>query len=107
MVQIRDVDTWIRLPGVTSGDLGPKFGYDSKDNGWARFDQVRIPRTNMLMGIAQVDKEGQISIEGDLRELYSIMMLIRMLIIKDTTFFTFAVVQMAMRYNVCRRQFST
>ncbi len=50
MVQIRDPETWKRLPGITTGDLGPKIGYVSKDNGWAAFDNVRIPRTNMLMG---------------------------------------------------------
>lgn len=33
------------MPGVKSGDLGPKLGYNSKDNGWLTFDHVRIPRT--------------------------------------------------------------
>ena len=51
MTQTRDVDTWKLRPGVKAGDLGPKIGYNSKDNGWASFDQVRIPRTNMLMGL--------------------------------------------------------
>lgn len=27
MVQIRDVNTWKKLPGVECGDLGPKIGY--------------------------------------------------------------------------------
>ena len=51
LTQTRDVDTWKLRPGVKAGDLGPKIGYQSKDNGWASFDQVRIPRTNMLMGL--------------------------------------------------------
>lgn len=38
MVQIRDVDSWKILPGVNCGDLGPKIGYSSKDNGWCSFD---------------------------------------------------------------------
>jgi acyl-CoA oxidase len=59
MVQLRDVASFKHCKGVTSGDLGPKFGYTSKDNGWARFNQVRIPRTDMLMGIASVDKAGK------------------------------------------------
>ena len=25
------------LPGVITGDIGPKFGYDTKDNGFMRF----------------------------------------------------------------------
>jgi acyl-CoA oxidase len=59
MVQIRDVDTFKHVKGVKSGDLGPKFGYASKDNGWATFNHVRIPRTNMLMGVAEISKQGE------------------------------------------------
>jgi len=40
--------------GVTVGDIGPKFGYDTVDNGFLRLDQVRVPRENMLMKNAQV-----------------------------------------------------
>jgi len=36
------------------GDIGPKFGFDSIDNGFLRFNRVRIPRENMLMKYAQV-----------------------------------------------------
>jgi acyl-CoA oxidase len=46
IVQIRDMNTHLPLKGIQVGDIGPKFGYNSKDNGWLIFDQVRIPRTN-------------------------------------------------------------
>jgi acyl-CoA oxidase len=36
------------MPGVKSGDLGPKIGYKEKDNGWMTFNNVRIPRDQML-----------------------------------------------------------
>ena len=78
---MRDTDSWKHCPGVKTGDLGPKIGYHSKDNGWAYFDQVRIPRTDMLMGFCSVNKEGDFSIDGDLRVLYTSMMIIRNLII--------------------------
>lgn len=42
------------IAGVTVGDIGPKFGYDETDNGFLKFDKVRIPRVNMLMKYAQV-----------------------------------------------------
>jgi len=42
------------LTGVTLGDIGPKFGFDSTDNGFLRFNHVRIPRENLLMKYAQV-----------------------------------------------------
>lgn len=45
IVQIRDQDTHKHIQGIKTGDMGPKFGYLSKDNGWMTFDNVRIPRS--------------------------------------------------------------
>lgn len=45
LCQIRDLDTHKHMPGVKTGDMGPKFGYHSKDNGWMVLDNVRIPRS--------------------------------------------------------------
>jgi acyl-CoA oxidase len=36
------------MPGVECGDIGPKLGYHSKDNGWLILKNVRIPRNQML-----------------------------------------------------------
>ena len=63
------------------GDMGPKFGYNSKNNGWCTFNKVRIPRGQMLMKYTKVDKEGNFRVEGDIRALYSVMMDIRMQLI--------------------------
>ena len=65
------------MPGCECGDIGPKFGYSSKDNGYAIFNKVRIPRRNMLMRFTVVDRDGSFSINGDLRILYSTMLNIR------------------------------
>lgn len=66
------------LPGITAGDIGdyPDFlvdvflmfyaltgpkalgGYSPTDNGFARFNRVRIPKENMLSQFAQVTDEG-------------------------------------------------
>jgi len=54
IVPIRSLEDHMPLPGVTVGDIGPKMGTDSNDNGYLRFDRVRIPRDNMLMGFAKV-----------------------------------------------------
>ena len=48
IVQIRDIDTHKHMPGIKCGDMGPKLGYGSKDNGWLTFDNVKIPRDNLL-----------------------------------------------------------
>ena len=37
------------MPGVEAGDIGPKLGYASKDNGYLIFTNVRIPRRNMVI----------------------------------------------------------
>jgi acyl-CoA oxidase len=61
------------IKGVKCGDMGPKLGYNSKNNGWCQFDHVRIPRTNMLNKYTNVDPEGCFEITGDVRALYSVM----------------------------------
>ena len=56
IVQLRSLDDHKHLPGVKTGDMGPKLGYYGKDNGWATFDQVRIPRDQLLQKFIQVDR---------------------------------------------------
>lgn len=77
MVQVRDLESHKPLPGIMVGDLGSKFGYASIDNSWIIFNQVRIPRENMLSRLAYLDKDGNFEIRGDLRALYQIMVTIR------------------------------
>ena len=108
MVEIRDVETWKIKAGIKCGDLGPKIGYNSKDNGWCQFDNVRIPRTNMLMGLCEISKEGEMSIKGDPRVLYSVMMGIRCMIISAMgPYYTIQSARNAARYCSVRRQFKT
>lgn len=45
---IRDLETHKPLPGVTIGDIGPKFGYNGVDNGFLRFEYVKL-RTNTVL----------------------------------------------------------
>lgn len=40
LVQIRDMKTHEPLTGINVGDIGPKIGYNVKDNGFIRFDNV-------------------------------------------------------------------
>lgn len=61
IVPLRSVDDHRLLPGVETGDIGPKIGYNNMDNGFARFDNVRIPRRNMAMRFATVDEDGKYS----------------------------------------------
>ena len=57
----------------------------------------------MLMGFAEVTKDGNFSVKGDLRVLYTIMMQIRTILIKDAVAFTIPAVLIGIRYGVVRR----
>ena len=61
------------LPGIEVGDIGTKMGYNSMDNGFLSFNQVKIPKENMMGRFAGIDEEGNFEIRGDLRSLYLTM----------------------------------
>jgi acyl-CoA oxidase len=50
--------------------VGTKLGYNAVDNGFLRFNQVRIPRGQHLCRFFHVDKDGSCSVKGDPRMLY-------------------------------------
>lgn len=72
------------MPGIKTGDMGPKFGYRGKDNGWMTLNKVRIPRDQMLQRYIGVDREGSVEMNGDMRALYTTMMYIRYALIQQT-----------------------
>ncbi len=39
--------------------MGEKFGLNGVDNGRLKFDNVRIPRENMLNKFSEVDQDGK------------------------------------------------
>lgn len=57
VVPIRDADGQ-DLPGVTTSDCGVKGGLGGVDNGRIMFDEVRIPRENLLNRYGNVDEGG-------------------------------------------------
>jgi acyl-CoA oxidase len=77
LVQIRSKVDHKPMPGIQVGDLGNKFGYQSKDNGWLIFNQVRVPRTNMLSRFMYIDNEGCLELRGNPKALYATMVNIR------------------------------
>ena len=42
------------MPGIIVGEIGPKLGMNTNDNGYLGFNSVRIPRDQMLMKHSQV-----------------------------------------------------
>lgn len=69
---------------------------------------MRIPRTNMMMGICSLSREGKFEVKGDARVMYTTMMLIRQDIV---TWFcpmgSLQALKLAIRYGAVRRQFHT
>lgn len=58
IAQIRDVNGNI-CPNICIADCGHKIGLNGVDNGRIWFDNVRIPRENLLNSVADVSPDGQ------------------------------------------------
>ncbi|OYO04131.1 acyl-CoA dehydrogenase family protein [Enemella evansiae] len=58
LVPIRD-ENGDPMPGVTIGDCGAKGGLTGVDNGRLMFDEVRVPRTNLLGRYGDIDDQGR------------------------------------------------
>ncbi|MCW2867934.1 MAG: Acyl-CoA dehydrogenase, short-chain specific [Marmoricola sp.] len=63
------------LPGVRTGDDGPKMGLNGVDNGRLWFDHVRVPRDNLLNRYADVSEDGTYSsaIENQDRRFFTML----------------------------------
>jgi acyl-CoA oxidase len=59
VVQLRSLHDHKCLPGITIGDIGPKFGYNGVDNGFMRFDHVVVGQDAMLSRFAKVSSSLQ------------------------------------------------
>jgi hypothetical protein len=57
----------------------------------------------MLQKFVQVDREGTFSIEGDLREMYAVMMFIRSGLVLKTRLYMSKALLIGLRYSVVRR----
>ncbi|ELR15635.1 acylCoA oxidase like protein [Acanthamoeba castellanii str. Neff] len=106
IVPIRSLENHMPLPGVTVGDIGPKLGTDSNDNGYLRLDHVRVPRDHMLMGFAKVDREGRYSKPAHDKIAYFGMLYIRASLVEEASRTLSKAVTIAIRYSAVRCQFA-
>lgn len=104
IVPLRDSRSHCLLPGVTAGDIGPKIGFNNMDNGWCRFERVRIPRTNMPMRFVTVSERGEVTATGLEKAGYVTMMELRALMIFDSRDCLAKACTIAVRYSAVRRQ---
>ncbi|KAI0742970.1 acyl-CoA oxidase [Daedaleopsis nitida] len=105
-VQLRSLDDHMVLPGITIGDIGPKAmaGYAAIDNGFARFDHVRIPREQMLSAFASVTPDGQYVQPPHAKLSYGGMLYIRSTMVASAGWTIAKAATIAIRYTTIRRQ---
>mmetsp|Transcript_1248 Transcript_1248/g.3006 ORF Transcript_1248/g.3006 Transcript_1248/m.3006 type:complete len:705 (-) Transcript_1248:128-2242(-) len=108
LVQLRSMEDHTLLPGIETGDIGPKIGYNNMDNGYAYFRNVKIPRRNMAMRFATVDESGRYRkktvSEAASKIAYITMMQVRSLIVSYSARSLGVACCITTRYSAVRKQ---
>ncbi|MCJ1390422.1 fatty-acyl coenzyme A oxidase [Xylographa bjoerkii] len=106
VVQIRDMKTHEPLEGIHVGDIGPKFGYNTMDNGFLLLNHVKIPHVNMLAKFSGVDPKSNKYIRPASASLvYGTLTWVRSTIVLQSGGVLARGVTIATRYAAVRRQF--
>jgi len=104
LVQIKDNDyNW--LPGVEGGDIGPKIGSHSRENGYMYLRSVRVPKENLFTKYVEVTDSGELRQVGDQRIGYGTMMFIREMISCMVPRMYAVAITIGCRYSLFRKQF--
>ncbi|KAK9708766.1 hypothetical protein K7432_009416 [Basidiobolus ranarum] len=108
VVPIRSLQDHRPLAGIKVGDVGPKFGFNTVDNGFILFDHVRIPHNHMLARYAKVDpKTGSYTKPVNDKLSYGTMVYVRVKIVHQIGLSLARATTIATRYSAMRRQFAT
>ncbi|KAL3482701.1 hypothetical protein BJX62DRAFT_231494 [Aspergillus germanicus] len=106
VVQIRDLKTHKPLPGITIGDIGPKLGYTTMDNGYMLFHQHRVQHIALLSRFARLDPDtGVYSKPENPSLMYGSMTFARIKIIDNARLVLARALTISIRYTCVRRQF--
>ncbi|VVC95919.1 unnamed protein product [Leptidea sinapis] len=101
IVQIRDEETHMPLPGIKVGEIGPKLTFSGVNNGFLGFEHVRIPRENMLM---KYNQDGTFKSNPNSKLTYGTMVYVRVTIVFGAATQLARAVTIAVRYSAVRRQ---
>ncbi|KXN92550.1 Putative peroxisomal acyl-coenzyme A oxidase 1.2 [Leucoagaricus sp. SymC.cos] len=106
LVQLRSLENHRVLPGIKIGDIGPKSlgGFAATDNGFARFNHARIPKTQMLSKFAQVTDDGQYIQPPHAKLSYGGMLYIRANMATGAGWLMAKAATVSIRYATVRRQ---
>ncbi|HET6876872.1 MAG TPA: acyl-CoA dehydrogenase [Jatrophihabitans sp.] len=110
LVPIRDANG-DPMPGVTIEDCGLKAGLNGVDNGRLAFDNVRIPRDNLLNRYGDVDRDGtyRTPIENKTKRFFTMLGTLvqgRISVAGGAASATKVALTIAIRYGAARRQFA-
>ncbi|OJD13072.1 hypothetical protein AJ78_06429 [Emergomyces pasteurianus Ep9510] len=106
IVQIRDMKTHQPPKSILVGDIGPKYGYNSMDNGYLLFNQHRVPHDSLLAGYSRVDVEtGEYIKPKNPEVVYGTMTHVRAKLVMEARLGLARAVTVAVRYLSIRRQF--
>ncbi|KAJ0115615.1 cyloxidase [Diaporthe amygdali] len=106
IVHIRDLKTHEPLENVHIGDIGPKFGFNTMDNGFLLLNNVKVPHVNMLSRFSKVDPETSKYIRPPTPALvYGTLTYVRSTIVLESGTVLARGVTIATRYCAVRRQF--
>ena len=110
LVPIRDEDG-SALPGVTIGDNGGKGGLPGVDNGTLEFDEVRVPRENLLGRYGDISADGTYTspIDNASRRFFTMLGTLvrgRISVAGGAGAATRSALTLATRYALHRRQFA-
>lgn len=104
IVQLRDLETHKPMRGITIGDIGNKLGFNAVNNGFLAFDNVRIPRKQMLMKNAQILESGEYIKSNSSILNYATMTYVRVLMLTEQAIFLSMSSTIATRYSMVRKQ---
>lgn len=106
VVPIRDPTTHEPFENVYVGDIGPKFGYNTMDNGFLLLNHVKVPHVNMLARFSRVDPAtGKYVRPQNPSLVYGTLTYIRSTIVLQSGSVLARGVTIATRYCAVRRQF--
>uniref|UniRef100_A0A1I8NUH3 Acyl-coenzyme A oxidase n=1 Tax=Stomoxys calcitrans TaxID=35570 RepID=A0A1I8NUH3_STOCA len=104
VVQVRDEETHMPLPGVHVGEIGKKLGMNGVNNGFLGLKDYRVPRMNMLMKNQQVLADGTY-IKSPVSQLsYFPMVYVRCMVAIGNALMLAQGATVVTRYSVVRRQ---
>lgn len=106
LVHLRSLKDHTLLPGRRIMEMGCKLGAPAMDNGYTCFDNVRIPRTNLLQRFQTVSKDGVYEKRNAAAQVMTrgTMTLVRVGLCEIAAHHLARAATIAIRYGVVRRQ---